>query len=55
MKKQIYEVIRSGEEGWWYRGRSMAVRALIESAPARDLGRVLDFGAGYGAMFPYFY
>ena len=50
MKPPVYELINQAEGGWWYRGRSAAVRAMIHRAGVVPRGRALDYGAGFGAM-----
>jgi SAM-dependent methyltransferase len=50
MRAPVYELIHEAEGGWWYRGRSAAVRAVMHRAGMVPFGRALDYGAGFGAM-----
>jgi hypothetical protein len=50
MKPPVYDMIHHAERGWWYRGRTAAVRAMINRAGMLPRGKALDYGAGYGAM-----
>lgn len=50
MKPPVYDMIHHAERGWWYRGRTAAVRAMINRAGVLPRGKALDYGAGYGAM-----
>jgi hypothetical protein len=54
MKPHVYDLIHDAERGWWYRGRSAAVRAVFRRAGVVPHGRALDYGAGYGAMREFF-
>ncbi len=51
MERVLYESLKHGETSWWYVGRTKAVRTLLTKNPPES-GAALDFGAGYGAMFP---
>lgn len=50
MKAPVYDMIHHAERGWWYRGRTAAIRAIINRARVLPRGKALDYGAGYGAM-----
>lgn len=51
MERVLYESLKHGETSWWYAGRTAAVRTFLKKNPPAAL-KALDFGAGYGAMFP---
>lgn len=48
------DAIRRGGHGWWYRGRQAALRALGTRVKCAPRGRGLDYGAGFGDMYPVF-
>jgi putative flippase GtrA/SAM-dependent methyltransferase len=50
MDAKAYAYIRKGEDSWWYRGRETAVAGILQKVPPAAGGRVLDYGAGFGAM-----
>jgi SAM-dependent methyltransferase len=54
MKAPVYDMIHQAEKGWWYRGRSSALRALMVRGKVSPQGNALDYGAGYGAMKEFF-
>ncbi|OGG63431.1 hypothetical protein A3C21_02485 [Candidatus Kaiserbacteria bacterium RIFCSPHIGHO2_02_FULL_59_21] len=51
MEDAHYETLRSAEDSWWYRGRSLAIERMLKSFSPPP-GAALDLGAGYGAMLP---
>ena len=54
MKAPVYDMIHRAEQGWWYRGRMAAARAMLRGARVVPRGRALDYGAGHGAMRAFF-
>ncbi len=50
MEERAFKILEEGENSWWYAGReAVLARALNPFVAAKD-GKVLDFGAGPGAM-----
>lgn len=43
-------MIESDERHWWYRGRRLVVRAMLDRLPVGDDARLLDAGCGSGRM-----
>ncbi len=54
MDSTAYARMQSGTNSWWYRGRSRIVRDALSYSGFTKADEALDFGAGYGAMFPLF-
>jgi 2-polyprenyl-3-methyl-5-hydroxy-6-metoxy-1,4-benzoquinol methylase len=55
MQTKAFEVIHDAETTWWYRGRAHTItRVLNHLLPSKNHGqeRIIDIGAGVGAMFP---
>lgn len=53
MKKEAFQLLHEAESSWWYKGRSLAIRAMLARAKiAGPVDSVLDFGAGFGGMYP---
>ena len=51
MQKKAFSLLHAMERSWWYRGRKIIARTVLN----RFIGtnkklKVLDFGAGYGGM-----
>jgi SAM-dependent methyltransferase len=52
MKKEAFALLQEAEQSWWYKGRALAIRAMLARARVvTPLGSVLDFGAGFGGMY----
>jgi len=52
MKKEAFELLHEAEDSWWYKGRSLAIRATLARAGIEGpLDSILDFGAGFGGMY----
>ncbi|MBI5003695.1 class I SAM-dependent methyltransferase [Candidatus Kaiserbacteria bacterium] len=49
MEKESFELLRSIERSWWYRGRAGAIRAVLGRVGQKGM-MVLDYGAGFGGM-----
>ncbi len=50
MEERAFKILEEGETSWWYAGReAVLARALNQFVTTKD-GKVLDFGAGPGAM-----
>lgn len=51
MKKEAFKLLQEAEQSWWYKGRSLVIRAMItRSRITTPLESILDFGAGFGGM-----
>lgn len=50
MKKKMYQALQTGENGWWYRGRTRMVSVLFEKYLQKAKLESLDYGAGYGGL-----
>jgi len=50
MKRKAFTLLRDVEQSWWYRGRALAVSALLSRSKVHRGGRSLDYGAGFGGM-----
>src|SRR5262249_12558836 len=50
MERNAFKLLHDMENSWWYRGRAAVVRGLISKE--KNKGKVLDFGAGFGGMYP---
>jgi len=48
MEKQAFELMDCAEGSWWYRGRYAAIDAVLKT---ESFHSILDYGAGFGAMF----
>lgn len=53
MKKEAFDLMKSGEDSWWYVGRQRVVCALVHRfyLDKKNEQRLLDVGAGFGSMF----
>ncbi|MFA5745039.1 MAG: class I SAM-dependent methyltransferase [Candidatus Paceibacterota bacterium] len=50
MNTKAYHYLQKGEGSWWYRGREAIAERMLHNLVRTEGARVLDFGAGYGAM-----
>ncbi len=53
MKQEAFDLMRSGEDSWWYVGRRAVVIRLMKKfcvGLTKDI-RILDVGAGFGLMW----
>ncbi|MBP7741225.1 MAG: class I SAM-dependent methyltransferase [Candidatus Pacebacteria bacterium] len=51
MKQHAFAILHDMERSWWYVGRAHVIEFL--SSKAQTKHRILDYGAGYGGMFPW--
>jgi SAM-dependent methyltransferase len=53
MKKEAFDLMKSGEDSWWYVGRQRVVLTLLRcfSLDKNNEQKLLDVGAGFGSMF----
>ncbi len=53
MKKEAFDLMKSGEDSWWYVGRQRVVGVLLNRFLSEKKGdqQLLDVGAGFGSMF----
>ncbi len=50
MEQSIFDLHKTIESSWWYRGRIQAVLAAVGYTPAPETLSAIDYGAGYGGM-----
>jgi 2-polyprenyl-3-methyl-5-hydroxy-6-metoxy-1,4-benzoquinol methylase len=52
MKQEAFDLLHAAEQSWWYKGRSLAIRATLKRARfVTPIESILDFGAGFGGMY----
>lgn len=52
MKQEAFKLLQEAEQSWWYKGRTLVIRAMLARARiAVPVESLLDFGAGFGGMF----
>ncbi len=52
MKKEAFRLLHEAENSWWYKGRSLVVGKILNKYRSNKNIEILDFGSGYGGMFP---
>lgn len=52
MEKTAFELLRKAESSWWYFGRERAVESVLSHINIEDTQTALDYGAGFGGMYP---
>jgi len=50
MERAAFILLHESESSWWYRGRAVIVRGVLDQI-RRDNLSIIDFGAGYGGMY----
>lgn len=50
MDERAFEILEDGAQSWWYAGREAAISRALKPFVTGKQGKVLDFGAGPGAM-----
>jgi SAM-dependent methyltransferase len=54
MKKEAFKVMYNIEDSWWYKGRALVVKKVLDSFLNNKNGeKILDLGSGFGGMLPY--
>lgn len=53
MEKKLLTILKDSENSWWYKGRTYSLKSLLATSDQGNFFPVLDFGAGFGAMFSY--
>jgi len=49
MQKEAFKLLHDSESSWWYRGRALAVKSVLDRFLCKG-ETILDFGAGFGGM-----
>ena len=50
MERHQFTLLHDMENSWWYKGRSVVLTGILKRMPIAF--ETLDFGAGFGGMFP---
>lgn len=53
MEKKAFDLLRGAELSWWYKGRSLAIKHILDVYLFKKNLNILDFGAGFGASFSF--
>ncbi len=52
MEVKAFDLLRKAESSWWYFGRARAVESVLSHVNMEDTKTALDYGAGFGGMYP---
>ncbi len=52
MERKAFELLNQMERSWWYRARARVVATALGRVGVQRVSTVLDFGAGFGGMYP---